>query len=119
MPFPAARLLDPITHDIVTPCGVIGPPIAGPGMPPVIIEGLPAAYATCTVLCTGVITVGIVHPPWPPLPPVPPLITLGSTTVLINGLPAARWAPAPDLAACGAFLGLPALMATRTTFIGP
>ena len=32
-------------------------------------------------------------------------------TVLIHGLPAARWAPAPDMGACGVFLGDPKLAA--------
>ena len=65
--FPAARIGDPITHDLVTPCGVIGPALAPPaGL--VTIEFLPAAYVTCAAICTGVITGGIVHPPPPPTP---------------------------------------------------
>lgn len=115
--FPAARITDPITHDMVVPCGVIGPPMTGPPPQPVIIEGMPAAYVTCTVICTGVISGGIVHPPPPPGPPPPPIVT-GSMTVMICGMPAARWAPAPDLGACGVFLGMPAMAAMRTVLIG-
>jgi hypothetical protein len=57
------------------------------------------------------------HPP-PGLgtPPVP--IVIGAPTVLISGLPAARWAPSGDVTACGAFLGDPKLVATRTVVIG-
>jgi hypothetical protein len=113
--FPAARIGDPITHDLVTPCGVIGPALAPPaGL--VTIEFLPAAYVTCAAICTGVITGGIVHPPPPPTPPVP--IVKGSLTVLVNFMPAARWTPAPDVAGCGVFLGMPPLAATRTVLVG-
>ncbi len=115
--FPAARLADPITHDMLVPCGIIGPPLTGPPLQPVIIEGMPAAYVSCTCVCTGVISGGIVHPPPPPgTPPVP--ISTGSLTVMINGFPAARWAPAPDVGACGVFLGNPSLIPSRTVLIG-
>jgi hypothetical protein len=113
--FPAARIGDPITHDLLVPCGVIAPPAAG--MPPslTLIEMLPAAYVTCSAVCTGVITGGIVHPPIPgPQPP----IAKGSLSVLINMMPAARWAPSGDLAACGVFLGMPPLAAARSVLIG-
>lgn len=114
--FPAARVTDPITHDQLVPCGIIGPPFPSPlPLPPVLIEGLPAAYVSCTAVCTGAISGGIAHIP-PPGPPPP--ITLGSMTVLIHGLPAARWAPAPDIGACGVFLGDAKLAATRTVLIG-
>jgi uncharacterized Zn-binding protein involved in type VI secretion len=112
--FPAARIMDPITHDLLVPCGVIGPPVGPP--PTVIIEYLPAATVGCTVVCTGVITGGLAHPPPPPTPPVS--IVKGSTTVMINYMPAARWAPSPDFGACGVFLGDPKLAATRTVLIG-
>jgi uncharacterized Zn-binding protein involved in type VI secretion len=112
--FPAARIGDPITHDQLIPCGVIAVP-AGP--PTVIIEGLPAATVGCQCACTGVVSAGLpVHPPVPMMPPPP--IVKGSLTVLINGMPAARWFPAPDLAACGVFLGDPKLAAMRTVVIG-
>ena len=112
--FPAARIGDPITHDLTVPSGVIGPPLGG-GPPTVMIEGMPAAFVTCTVVCTGVISAGIVHPP--PPPPPPPIVK-GSATVMINFMPAARWSPSPDIGACGVFLGDPKLAATRTVFIG-
>ena len=117
--FPAARLTDPITHDLLVPCGVIGPQAPAPcplcAATPVIIEFLPAAHVNCTVVCSGVISGGIAHPP---LPPPPPPIVIGSLTVTIHGMPAARWSPAPDIGACGVFLGNPALAATRKTLIG-
>jgi uncharacterized Zn-binding protein involved in type VI secretion len=113
--FPAARIGDPITHDMTVPCGVIAPPVGGPP-PTVMIEGMPAAYVTCVCACTGVISAGIAHPPPPPTPPL--LIVKGSMTVLINGMPAARWSPALDVGACGVFLGDPKMAAMRTVLIG-
>ncbi len=111
--FPAARIGDPITHDMLVPSGAIGPSPAGP--PPVLIEGLPAATVGCLCNCTGAVTGGVAHPP-PPGPP-PPIVS-GSATVLINFTPAARWAPAPDTGGCGVFLGDPKLAATRKVLIG-
>jgi hypothetical protein len=119
--FAAARIGDPITHDQLIPCGVIGPQAPAPcpkcAAQPVMIEFLPAAHVLCTCVCTGVITGGLVHPPPPPPAPPPPIVK-GSLTVLIHGMPAARWAPAPDLGACGVFLGDAKLLAMRTVFIG-
>lgn len=116
--FPAARIGDPITHDQLIPCGVIGPPVAGPPpVPPVLIEGLPAAYVTCSCVCTGVITGGIVHPPPPPPAPPPPIVK-GAMTVMIYNMPAARWVPSMDVGACGVFLGDVKLAATRRVLIG-
>lgn len=109
--FAAARIGDPITHDLLVPSGAITVP-AGP--PTTIIEGLPAAHVGCMVACTGAISGWIAHPPLPA--PVP--IVKGSMTVLINGMPAARWVPSGDMTACGSFLGMTALIATRTTLIG-
>jgi len=63
--FPAARLTD-IT--------VTGDPITAIGVPNVLIGGLPAA-------CVGDLVVG---------PVITGSITMGSTTVLIAGRPAAR-----------------------------
>lgn len=118
--FPAARIGDPITHDLTVPCGVIGPQAPAPCpmcvAAPVMIEGLPAAHVLCTCICTGVISAGLVHPP-PPAPPPPP-ITKGSATVLIHNMPAARWAPSLDIGACGVFLGDPKLAPLRTVLIG-
>lgn len=141
--FPAARLTDPITHDLATPCGVIGAaaPVPCPRCASnlVMIEGLPAAHVGCTVACTGVVAGGLAHPPMP----LPPTIVKGSTTVYIHGQPAARWFPAADFGACAipapppppvppgvpppppmppvgvpVSLGNPALAATRTVLVG-
>ncbi len=121
MPGPAARFTDPVTHDTQVPSGVIGPavPPACPCTPPVIIEGLPAAHVGHFAICTGATAAGPIHPP--PVPPAPPgfPIVIGSPTVFIHGQMAARWLPAPDVAACGVFLGLPSLAATRRVIIGP
>lgn len=117
--FPAARVGDPITHDQLVPCGIILPMMAPP--PTVFIEGLPAATVGCQCSCTGTMSVPpfVAHPPFPPPHPAsfPPIVK-GSTTVFINGMPAARWSPAPDLAVCGVFLGDAKLAATRRVFIG-
>jgi uncharacterized Zn-binding protein involved in type VI secretion len=65
MPFPAARLTDmTATGDVIT----------GPGVPTVLIGGLPASVMGDMV--TGGVCVGS--------------ITMGSPTVLIGGRPAAR-----------------------------
>jgi uncharacterized Zn-binding protein involved in type VI secretion len=116
--FPAARKGDPVSHDMIVPSGVIGPPITGPCPPPfspVMIEFLPAAHVNCTVVCSGATSSGPIHPP--PVPPAPPPpIVIGSPTVLIHGQPAARWMS--DLSACGALLGDIKLVATRTVLIG-
>jgi uncharacterized Zn-binding protein involved in type VI secretion len=116
--FPAAREGDPATHDLLVPSGVIGPPPTGPcPQRPVLIEGLPAAHVFCSVICSGAMSFGVAHPPPPPGPPPPPIVS-GSPTVLIHGVPAARWAPSGDTAACGGFLGSPPQAPTRTVFIG-
>jgi uncharacterized Zn-binding protein involved in type VI secretion len=90
---PAARVSDPTGHP-----GVVGPP----GVPTVLIGGLPAA------------TVGTPHacsfpspPPHPPSAVLPP----GCPTVLIGGMPAARLG---DLAGCGA----PIVSGCMTVLIG-
>jgi uncharacterized Zn-binding protein involved in type VI secretion len=80
---PAARIGDATTHPGL---------ISGPGVPNVLISGLPAAV------------VGDVHtcafpPPAGPHPPNP--IAQGSLTVLIGGRPAARLG---DLTGCGALI---------------
>lgn len=117
--FPAAREGDPITHDLVVPSGVVGPPLVPcpPDLGPVFIEGLPAAHVGCSAICTAATSVGPAHPAPPPgVPPSP--ILVGSPTVFIHGKPAVRWAPSGDAAVCGVFLGDPKLSATRTVFIG-
>jgi uncharacterized Zn-binding protein involved in type VI secretion len=80
MPF-AARVLDPTGHPGV---------ITGPGVPNVLIGGMPAAVVGDLHTCSMPPTAGP-HPPSP--------IAKGSFTVLIGGRPAARMG---DLAGCGA-----------------
>ena len=76
---PAARVTDPTGHPGI---------ITGPGLPTVLIGGLPAAVVgdlhTCAMAPTP-------HPPTP--------IAFGSYSVLIGGAPAAR---VGDFAGCGA-----------------
>ena len=116
--FPAARKGDPITHDMLVPAGVIAPPPTGPcPQGPVMIEFLPAAHVGCIAVCSGATSAGPVHPPVP-TPPFGTPIIKGSATVMIHGMPAARWTPSGDMAGCGVFLGMPPLAATRTTLIG-
>jgi uncharacterized Zn-binding protein involved in type VI secretion len=72
---PAARLTDMHTCPMVT--GIVphvGGPITAPGEPTVLIEYLPAARMTDMLTCVG----------------PPDMILMGSTTVLIGGLMAAR-----------------------------
>ncbi len=113
--FPAARQGDPITHDQTTPSGVIGPPVAPGAKGPVLIEGMPAAHVSCSVVCSGATSAGPAHAP--PPAPSPPVVS-GSASVLVHDMPAARWAPSPDTGACGVFLGDPRQSGTRTVFIG-
>lgn len=75
---PAARLTDMQTCPMQTP-GVppiphVGGPIIGPGVPTVLIAGLPAAVVGDSCTCVG----------------PPASIAKGSATVLIGGRPAAR-----------------------------
>lgn len=75
---PAARLTDMHSCPMVTP-GLppiphVGGPIVGPGVPTVLIGGIPAAVVTDNCMCVG----------------PPDVIVKGSATVLIGGLPAAR-----------------------------
>lgn len=88
---PAARILDPSGHPGV---------ITGPGVPTVLIGGLPAAVVGDTHTCSF-------PPPAGPHPPTP--IVKGSFTVLIGGRPAARLG---DLTGCGApiVFGLPTVL---------
>ena len=58
--------LPPIPH--------VGGPIVGPGVPTVLIGGLPAAVVGDTCVCAG----------------PPDTIVMGSMTVMIGGKPAAR-----------------------------
>lgn len=117
--FAAARIGDPTNHDTLTPAGLVSFPLTGPcpaGL--VLIEGMPAAHVTCTVVCSGAIMVGTVHPPLPIPPAPPPPILVGSISVLIHNFPASRWTPSGDMAACSGFLGTLPMLPTRRVFIG-
>ncbi len=89
----AARVGDPTGHP-----GVILPP----GVPNVLIGGMPAAVVGTLHACS--FPPPAVHPPSAIIPP-------GCPTVLIGGLPAARQG---DMAACGA----PVVMGCPTVMIG-
>ncbi|MCX4730752.1 PAAR domain-containing protein [Streptomyces sp. NBC_01363] len=89
----AARVGDPTGHP-----GTVGPP----GVPSVLIGGLPAATVGTPHLCAS--PPPAVHAPSAITPP-------GSTTVLIGGQPAAR---VGDRAACGA----PIVSGCLTVLIG-
>lgn len=72
---PAARITDMHVCPLVT--GLVphvGGPIIGPGVPTVLIGGMPAAVVGDVVTCTG----------------PPDTIAMGSSTVMIGGKPAAR-----------------------------
>ena len=73
---PAARLTDMHTCPMVNPGPVphVGGPVVGPGIPTVIIGGVPAATIGDMCTCVG----------------PPDTIAKGSATVLIGGKPAAR-----------------------------
>ena len=78
---PAARLTDPTGHPGT---------VAGPGVPTVLIGGLPAAVAGDMHACAMPPTAGP-HPPTP--------FPMGSLTVFIGGRPALRLG---DISGCGA-----------------
>ncbi|MBP1650006.1 MAG: type secretion protein [Bacteroidetes bacterium] len=73
---PAARISDMHTCPLVNPGPVphVGGPVTGPGIPTVMIGGMPAAVVGDILVCTG----------------PPDTIVKGSATVLIGGRPAAR-----------------------------
>jgi uncharacterized Zn-binding protein involved in type VI secretion len=73
----AARVGDLTAHG--TPLG------PGPGSPTVLIGGMPAWRATADFHACPLATPGV-----PPIPHVGGVVPVGSTGVLINGLPAAR-----------------------------
>jgi uncharacterized Zn-binding protein involved in type VI secretion len=74
----AARLTDfhecPMVTPGLPPIPHVGGPIIGPGMPTVLIAGLPAARVGDMLVCVG----------------PPDSIIKGSATVLIGGMPVAR-----------------------------
>jgi uncharacterized Zn-binding protein involved in type VI secretion len=75
---PAARLTDmhvcPMQTPAVVPIPHVGGPIVGPGAPTVMIGGLPAATVSSMCVCVG----------------PPDVIVMGSATVFLQGMPAAR-----------------------------
>jgi uncharacterized Zn-binding protein involved in type VI secretion len=73
---PAARVTDMHTCPMVNPGPVphVGGPILPPGIPTVIVAGMPAAVVGTLCTCVG----------------PPDSIVKGSTTVVIGGMPAAR-----------------------------
>lgn len=72
---PAARLTDMHTCPMFNgPVPHVGGPIIGPGVPTVLIAGLPAAVLGDSATCVG----------------PPDSIIKGSATVMIGGKPAAR-----------------------------
>ena len=94
---PAARINDMHTCPMQTPgtppIPHVGGPIIGPGVPTVLIGGLPVAVMGDSCTCVG----------------PPDSIVLGSATVLIGGKPAARLG---DTTAHGGsiVLGLPTVL---------
>ncbi|HEV3457681.1 MAG TPA: PAAR domain-containing protein [Thermoanaerobaculia bacterium] len=90
---PAARVTDPSGHPGM---------ITGPGVPNVLIGGLPAAVLGDLHTCAMPPVAGP-HPPSP--------MVMGSANVLIGGRPAVRLG---DLSGCGA----PIVMGQPTVLIG-
>jgi uncharacterized Zn-binding protein involved in type VI secretion len=94
---PAARLTDmhvcPMQTPAVVPIPHVGGPITGPGVPNVLIGGMPAAVVGDMAVCVG----------------PPDVIVKGSATVLISGRPAARMG---DMTAHGGTIvvGFPTVM---------
>jgi uncharacterized Zn-binding protein involved in type VI secretion len=91
---PAARLTDMHVCPMFTgPVPHVGGPVSGPGVPTVLIGGMPAAVVGDMLVCTG----------------PPDVIVKGSATVLIGGKPAARMG---DMTAHGGSIvaGLPTVM---------
>ena len=88
---PAARVTDTTTH---------GGIIAGPGVPTVLIGGMPAAVLGDNHICA--------IPPPAHLPTVSPF-PVGSTTVMIGGKPALRVGD-NCLCGAGAAVGAPTVM---------
>ncbi|MBK8983225.1 MAG: PAAR domain-containing protein [Ignavibacteria bacterium] len=72
----AARLTDNHTCPMVNPNGVphVGGPVTSPGVPTVLIGGMPASVVGDMCVCAG----------------PPDSVVKGSATVLIGGKPAAR-----------------------------
>lgn len=93
---PAARISDFHTCPMFSgPVPHVGGPVVGPGVPTVIIAGIPAAVAGDICTCVG----------------PPDTIVKGSATVMIGGRPAARMG---DLTAHGGVI----VMGAPTVIIG-
>ncbi|HWV67422.1 PAAR domain-containing protein [Chitinophaga sp.] len=93
---PAARISDFHTCPLFSgPVPHVGGPVVGPGVPTVIIAGIPAAVAGDICTCVG----------------PPDTIVKGSATVMIGGRPAARMG---DLTAHGGVI----VMGAPTVIIG-
>ena len=90
---PAARVTDPSGHPGM---------ISGPGVPNVLIGGLPAAVVGDLHTCAMPPTAGP-HPPSP--------LVKGSATVLIGSRPAVRMG---DMSGCGA----PIILGHPTVLVG-
>lgn len=94
---PAARLTDmhvcPMATPGLPPIPHVGGPIVGPGVPTVLINGMPAAVLGDMCICVG----------------PPDSIVSGSATVMIGGVPAARMG---DMTAHGGSIvvGVPTVM---------
>ena len=88
---PAARVGDPTSHPGV---------VTGPGVPTVLIGGMPAAVVGDLHTCS--------FPPPPPHPPTP-MAGPGSPTVLVGGRPLLKLG---DVSGCGAtiILGAPTVI---------
>lgn len=86
----AARITDMHTCPLASPNPHVGGPVIGPGVPMVLIGGIPAAVVADFCVCAG----------------PPDAIVKGSTTVMIGGRFAARQG---DLTAHGGVIvgGLP------------
>ena len=95
---PAARIGDMHVCPMVTALVPhVGGPVVGPGVPTVLIGGMPAAVSGDMCVCTG----------------PPDTIVLGSTGVFIGGKPAARMG---DMCAHGGTIvvGLPTVLIGET-----
>jgi len=93
---PAARISDFHTCPLFSgPVPHVGGPVVGPGVPTVMIAGIPAAVAGDICTCVG----------------PPDTIVKGSATVMIGGRPAARLG---DLTAHGGVI----VMGAPTVIIG-
>lgn len=72
---PASRITDMHTCPMTTgPVPHVGGPIVGPGIPTVLVSGMPASVVGDSCTCVG----------------PPDSVVKGSTTVLIGGKPAVR-----------------------------